>query len=151
MTQARIPFADLPPAQQAGILCNDPEFQRFAALRAKPLEWKKFGTLSFPEFCATTVVGDYFAQCDDETEMWFASFEGADIEPQILGAGDMPTADQAKAAAQAHADQLVADMAQPVTPQDAAQVLLMVDDVPPQVAAWLNRVCTAPPQEKDDE
>ena len=33
MTPARTPFADLPPAQQAGILCNDPEFQRFAAQR----------------------------------------------------------------------------------------------------------------------
>ena len=26
-------FDDLPPAQQAGILCNDPRFQRFAAIR----------------------------------------------------------------------------------------------------------------------
>jgi hypothetical protein len=26
-------FDSLPPAQQAGILCNDPRFQRFAALR----------------------------------------------------------------------------------------------------------------------
>lgn len=29
----RTPFAQLPPAQQAGILCNDPQFQRFAATR----------------------------------------------------------------------------------------------------------------------
>ncbi len=26
-------FDDLPPAQQAGILCNDPRFQKFAASR----------------------------------------------------------------------------------------------------------------------
>ncbi|MCZ4351566.1 hypothetical protein O4H61_03470 [Roseovarius aestuarii] len=30
----RRPMHSLPPAQQAGILCNDPQFQRFAALRA---------------------------------------------------------------------------------------------------------------------
>lgn len=30
---ARTPFADLPLPQQAGILCNDPRFQRFAAAR----------------------------------------------------------------------------------------------------------------------
>lgn len=29
----RTTFADLAPAQQAGILCNDPQFQRFAAIR----------------------------------------------------------------------------------------------------------------------
>jgi len=27
-------FDDMPPAQQAGILCNDPRFQRFAATRS---------------------------------------------------------------------------------------------------------------------
>ena len=27
-------FADLPPAQQAGILCNEPRFQQFAGTRA---------------------------------------------------------------------------------------------------------------------
>lgn len=32
-TKDRTNFADLPPAQQAGILCNDPRFQRFAATR----------------------------------------------------------------------------------------------------------------------
>jgi hypothetical protein len=26
-------LVDMPPAQQAGILCNDPQFQRFAAIR----------------------------------------------------------------------------------------------------------------------
>lgn len=30
---ARTPLADLPPSQQAGILCNEPQFQRFAAIR----------------------------------------------------------------------------------------------------------------------
>ena len=30
---ARKRFDDLPPAQQAGILCNDPRFQKFAATR----------------------------------------------------------------------------------------------------------------------
>ncbi|MBL1434708.1 MAG: hypothetical protein COB08_000705 [Rhodobacteraceae bacterium] len=29
----RQPFSDLPPPQQAGILCNDPRFQKFAATR----------------------------------------------------------------------------------------------------------------------
>ncbi|APZ53714.1 hypothetical protein [Salipiger abyssi] len=29
-----MPFADLPAPQQAGILCNDPAFQRFAATRS---------------------------------------------------------------------------------------------------------------------
>lgn len=30
----RQPFAQMPAAQQAGILCNDPQFQRFAAIRS---------------------------------------------------------------------------------------------------------------------
>lgn len=30
---ARTPFKDLPAPTQAGILCNDPEFQAFAAMR----------------------------------------------------------------------------------------------------------------------
>lgn len=34
MTAKRTPFADLPPPQQAGILCNDPRFQKFAAIRS---------------------------------------------------------------------------------------------------------------------
>lgn len=33
MTAATTPFADLPMPQQAGILCNDPQFQEFAGLR----------------------------------------------------------------------------------------------------------------------
>lgn len=33
MSAARKPFDSLPPAQQAGMFCNDPHFQRFAALR----------------------------------------------------------------------------------------------------------------------
>jgi len=31
---ARIPYNDMPAAQQAGILCNDDRFQRFAAMRS---------------------------------------------------------------------------------------------------------------------
>lgn len=31
---ARRPLSDMPPAQQAGILCNDPRFCAFAATRA---------------------------------------------------------------------------------------------------------------------
>lgn len=31
MTAHKRPFADLPKPTQAGILCNDPQFQRFAA------------------------------------------------------------------------------------------------------------------------
>ena len=30
---SRTPFADLPAPQQAGILCHDPQFQRYAAMR----------------------------------------------------------------------------------------------------------------------
>lgn len=30
---ARTPFAELPAPQQAGILCNDPQFQQFAGTR----------------------------------------------------------------------------------------------------------------------
>ncbi|PIE15148.1 MAG: hypothetical protein CSA68_07295 [Rhodobacterales bacterium] len=33
MVKSRQRFDDLPPAQQAGILCNDPRFQKFAACR----------------------------------------------------------------------------------------------------------------------
>ncbi|MEX5515689.1 hypothetical protein [Pseudophaeobacter sp. 1A09344] len=34
MTDRRTPhFADMPAAQQAGILCNNPSFQKFAAVR----------------------------------------------------------------------------------------------------------------------
>ena len=36
--QASTPFDDLPPPQQAGILCNDPQFQRFAGLRGLGLD-----------------------------------------------------------------------------------------------------------------
>ncbi len=32
-TANRQRFADMPPAQQAGIICNDPRFQKFAATR----------------------------------------------------------------------------------------------------------------------
>lgn len=31
MTARRTPFADLPAPQQAGILCNDPQFRRFVS------------------------------------------------------------------------------------------------------------------------
>ncbi|WP_306155418.1 hypothetical protein [Roseovarius sp. MMSF_3281] len=34
MTTSRTPFADLPRATQAGIMCNDPRFRAFAATRA---------------------------------------------------------------------------------------------------------------------
>ncbi|MCG3267752.1 hypothetical protein [Yoonia sp. I 8.24] len=33
-SQQRKPFNALEPAQQAGILCNDPQFQKFAATRS---------------------------------------------------------------------------------------------------------------------
>ncbi|WP_318011033.1 hypothetical protein [Pseudosulfitobacter pseudonitzschiae] len=33
MTAQRTPFAELPLAQQAGILCNEPQFQIFAGMR----------------------------------------------------------------------------------------------------------------------
>lgn len=32
-TPNRQPFSDLPPPQQAGILCNDPRFRKFASCR----------------------------------------------------------------------------------------------------------------------
>lgn len=34
-TKPRTPFADLPRATQAGMICNDPRFWAFAAIRAK--------------------------------------------------------------------------------------------------------------------
>lgn len=33
MTAARTPFADLPPPTQAGIMCNDSQFQTFVGVR----------------------------------------------------------------------------------------------------------------------
>ena len=40
---SRQKLGDMPPAQQAGILCNDPRFQRFAAMRCG-LPGKQFTT-----------------------------------------------------------------------------------------------------------
>lgn len=40
---------DMPPAQQAGILCNDPRFQRFAAFRCG-LPGKQFTTSATAQY-----------------------------------------------------------------------------------------------------
>jgi hypothetical protein len=46
---ARTPFNDLPPAQQAGMLCNDDRFQRFAATRSG-LPGQTFTTTAAAEY-----------------------------------------------------------------------------------------------------
>jgi hypothetical protein len=42
-------FADMPQAQQAGILCNDPQFQRFAATRSG-MPGKQFNASAAAEY-----------------------------------------------------------------------------------------------------
>ncbi len=42
-------LTDMPPAQQAGILCNDPQFQRFAATRCG-LSGQQFGASAAAQY-----------------------------------------------------------------------------------------------------
>lgn len=49
MSSARQPFSDLPPPQQAGILCNDPRFQKFAATRCG-LHGKQFNAIAAAQY-----------------------------------------------------------------------------------------------------
>ncbi|NVK57305.1 MAG: hypothetical protein HWE26_17010 [Alteromonadaceae bacterium] len=53
MTSGRQPFESLPLAQQAGIMCNDDRFQKFAAIRS-----------GFPggQFCASAAA-EYLRSC----------------------------------------------------------------------------------------
>ncbi len=52
-TAHRMPFADMPAAQHAGILCNDPRFQTFAAMRS-----------GFPGGCfQASAAAEYLRQC----------------------------------------------------------------------------------------
>jgi hypothetical protein len=53
MTAIRTPFNDLPRATQAGILCNDPRFQDFAARHAE----------SPGRFCASAAAEWLRTQC----------------------------------------------------------------------------------------
>ncbi|HDZ82782.1 MAG TPA: hypothetical protein ENH56_16325 [Roseobacter sp.] len=46
---SRQKLGDMPPAQQAGILCNDPRFQRFAAMRCG-LPGKQFTTSATAQY-----------------------------------------------------------------------------------------------------
>lgn len=48
-TATRQRFDDLPHAQQAGILCNDPRFQKFAAIRCG-LQGEQFSTTAAAEY-----------------------------------------------------------------------------------------------------
>lgn len=48
----RKPFAELPMPQQAGILCNDPRFQKFAAIRSG-LPDEQFRTSAAAEYLRT--------------------------------------------------------------------------------------------------
>lgn len=45
-------YADLGPAQQAGILCNDPQFQKFAAMRCG-LPGQQFSPSAAAEYLRT--------------------------------------------------------------------------------------------------
>ena len=45
----RLPFDQMPAPQQAGILCNDPRFQRFAAMRCG-LPGQQFGETAAAAF-----------------------------------------------------------------------------------------------------
>jgi len=60
-------FTDLPPAQQAGILCNDPQFQQFAATRS-----------GFPgqQFSATAAA-EYLRTCCKITSRRYLSIDKA--------------------------------------------------------------------------
>ena len=78
-------------------------------IRAKPLEWKG-GSAPFANSYFSRSVNVY---TDDFVLLYMGSF-----------IGEYGSVDALLAAAQAHADNLVRDMAQPVTPEDAARVLL---------------------------
>lgn len=89
-------------------------------MRVKPLEWAEHKESG--NWTAETPFGE-FRVYRGHGDMWrFCVGRGDGYLPK-------PTLEEAKAAAQAHADQLVADMAQPVTPQDAARVLLGVEEI----------------------
>jgi len=45
----RTPFDQIPPATQAGILCNDPRFQKFAAMRCGLID-KQFTATAAAEY-----------------------------------------------------------------------------------------------------
>ena len=67
----------------------------------RPLVWET-SVIGKPWHSAKAPWGFYYAQWDDETEAWFASLEMGEVEcPIILQPSDVPTIDDAKAAAQA--------------------------------------------------
>lgn len=69
-------------------------------VRVKPLEWEP-SVIGKPWHSAKSPWGWYYAQWDDETQAWFASLEMGEIEaPIILDPSDVPTIEEAKAAAQ---------------------------------------------------
>jgi hypothetical protein len=115
-------------------------------IRAKPLIW----TIQDGWLTAKTIFGTYkIRDIGDAVQMF---------PPNAKIGSECWTLKEAKAAAQAHADQLVRDMTQPVTRQDAAQLLL--DEVFTEFAEAIGicpkgfravlRILATPPQEKDD-
>lgn len=70
-------------------------------VRVKPLEWEP-SVIGKPWHSAKAPWGWYYAQWDEETQAWFASLELGEVEaPIILDPSDVPTIEEAKAAAQA--------------------------------------------------
>ena len=83
-------------AENARLASSEP-----ACAAVKPLAWEP-SINNRPWHSAKAPWGWYYAQWDDETEAWFASLEMGEIEePIILLPSDVPTIDDAKAAAQA--------------------------------------------------
>ena len=72
MSVMRTPFECLPPAQQAGILCNDTQFRRFAALRCGAPELE-FGTSAAAQYLrdACKIESRVALQSDPEAQTRF--------------------------------------------------------------------------------
>ena len=91
--------------------------------RVKPLEWEP-SIAGKPWHSAKAPWGWYYAQWDEETQAWFASLELGEIEaPIILSPSDVPTIDEAKAAAQADYEARILSALDP-TPDPAVQALV---------------------------
>lgn len=92
-------------------------------VKAKPLEWDKHPDEQVWYAKLPEIEGGIFKRGYTilPEQSHFSLYDGFGSVARVLGRYVLVT--EAKEAAQAHADQLVADMAQPVTPQEAARII----------------------------
>lgn len=82
----------------------------------KPLEWINKND---EWACAETPFGNYHVQYDDDTEAWWASFEGTDPDPRLIDPVDVSTKQDAVDIANADWASLIASL---VSIRTAAEV-----------------------------